>query len=326
MKLLVVIVNYKTAGLCEDCLDSLAEEIAQLRDRATELKVVVTDNASGDGSVDRLQNFVDSKGYANWCEIKPLPRNGGFAYGNNGGIRPALKSDSPPDYVLLLNPDTIVRPRAISELVLFMEQRPEVGITGSRLEDPDGTPQRSAFRFPGVLSEFEFALRLGPVSKLLSGKVVAPPVSDVAVQTDWVAGASMLVRREVFDKAGLMDEHYFMYYEEVDFCKRAAEAGFECWYVPASRVVHLVGQASGVTDAKQARKRRPSYWFESRRRYMLKNLGGVRTMLADSMFMGAFATWRVRRLIQRKPDPDPAKFLTDFASQSVFRRGFARAK
>ncbi|MEL7238670.1 MAG: glycosyltransferase family 2 protein, partial [Planctomycetota bacterium] len=154
----------------------------------------------------------------------------------------------------------------------------------------------------------------------------APPVRDDAHQTDWVAGASMLVRREVFEQAGLMDERYFMYFEEVDFCRRAMEAGWPCWYVPSSRVVHLVGQASGVTDAKKQNKRRPAFWFESRRRYMLKNLGKLRATLADLCFMTGFATWRLRRRLQRKPDQDPQKFLTDFAGQSVFAKGFRLAK
>ena len=100
-----------------------------------------------------------------------------------------------------------------------MERRPDVGIAGSRLEEPDGTPQRSAFRFPTVLGELERGLRLGAglaaPGALGSG---TPPVPDGEGPTDWVAGASMIVRREVFEAIGLLDEGYFMYFEEVDFC------------------------------------------------------------------------------------------------------------
>ena len=134
-------------------------------------------------------------------------------------------------------------------LVEFMNDHPKVGIAGSRLENPNGTPQCSAFRFHSVLSELEGGLRLGIVSRLLRNRVVAPPVSDEQHETDWVAGASMIVRHGVFADIGLMDEGYFLYFEEVDFCLRAHRAGWHCWYVPASRVVHLVGQSSGVTGA-----------------------------------------------------------------------------
>ncbi|MDB5296997.1 MAG: wbbL [Phycisphaerales bacterium] len=319
MRLLVVIVNFRSAGLCVDCLRSLAPEVAAVPG----IRVVVTDNPSGDDSVATIGSAIAANGWADWCELKPLPRNGGFAYGNNEAIRPALASNDPPEYVLLLNPDTVVRPGAIGALLDFMDATPAAGLAGSRLEHPDGAPQRSAFRFPTVLSEVESGLRLGPVSKLLSGRVVAPPVppGEDPVRTDWVAGASLIVRRAVFDAVGLLDDAYFMYFEEVDFCLRAARAGWPCWYVPASRVVHLVGQSSGVTDVKQANKRRPRYWFESRRRYFVRNHGRVKAAAADLLWMTSFLTFRARRRVQRKPDTDPQHLLGDFARNSVWVAG-----
>jgi hypothetical protein len=316
-RLLVVIVNYRTAGLTIDCLRSLDSEVRSLPGT----RVIVTDNASGDGSVEKIQAAIETEGWGDWASLQPLERNGGFAYGNNAAIRPALQSPNPPPYILLLNPDTIVRPGALQALVNFMDSHPDVGIAGSRLEDPDGTPQRSAFRFHTVLSELDFGLRLGLVTKLLSNWVVAPPVSDETCQTDWVAGASMIVRREVFEAAGLMDEEYFMYYEEMDFCLQAKKAGWSCWYVPPSHVVHLVGQSSGVTDTKRPPKRLPQYWFDSRRRYFLKNHGWLYAAVADAAWASGFALWRLRRIIQRKPDPDPPNYLGDFLRNSVFLKG-----
>ena len=316
-RLLVVIVNYRTAGLTIDCLHSLVSEVRSL----PLTRVVITDNASGDGSVEKIQTAIETEGWGDWASFQPLERNGGFAYGNNAAIRPALESTNPPPYILLLNPDTIVRPNALRALVDFMDSHPDVGIAGSRLEDPDGTPQRSAFRFHSILSELEFGLRLGIVSKLLSNWIVAPPVSDETYQTDWVAGASMIVRREVFESAGLMDEDYFMYYEEMDFCLQAKRAGWSCWYVPESHIVHLVGQASGVTDTKRPPKRLPQYWFDSRERYFLKNHGWLYTALADAAFVSSFALWRLRRVIQGKPDLDPPNFLSDLLQNSVFFKG-----
>jgi N-acetylglucosaminyl-diphospho-decaprenol L-rhamnosyltransferase len=315
--LTVVIVNYRTANLTIDCLHSLVSEVRSLPGT----KVIVTDNDSGDDSVERIGSAIETEGWGDWASLMPLELNGGFAYGNNAAIRPELNSANPPDYILLLNPDTVVRPGALKTLVDFMNKHPDVGIAGSRLEDPDGTPQRSAFRFHTVLSELESGIRLGAISKILSKWIVAPPVSDEIHQTDWVAGASMIVRREVFETAGLMDEDYFMYYEEMDFCLQAKKAGWSCWYVPQSRVVHLVGQSSGVTDTKRPPKRQPQYLFDSRRRYFIKNYGWLYTALADHAWASGFALWRVRRAIQGKPDSDPPKALSDFMRNSVVFRG-----
>jgi hypothetical protein len=202
-------------------------------------------------------------------------------------------------------------------LVDFLEKHPQVGIAGSRLEDIDGTPQQSAFRFHTILSEFDLGLRLGIVSQVLAKWVIAPPVSEVACETDWVAGASMIIRRQVFESVGLMDEDYFMYYEEVDFCLQAKKAGWSCWYVPESRVVHLVGQSSGVTNPKTPAKRRPQYWFDSRRRYFLKNHGRLYATLADAFWLFGFTLWRGRNLIQKKPTNDPPHLLKDFFRNSL---------
>ena len=316
-EVMVVILNYRTPHLTVDCLKSLEPEVKILPN----LRVVVADNNSSDGSDVIITEAIHQAGWT-WAQFLPLEHNGGFAYGNNFPIRQALKENTLPPYVLLLNPDTVILPGAISTLVQFMEEHPEVGIAGSRLQDLDGTPQCSAFRFHTILSEIDSGLRLGIVHRLLAKRVVAPPVSDVPCQTEWVAGASMMVRRQVFDDIGLMDEGYFMYYEEMDFCFQASKAGWPCWYVPDSRVIHLVGQSSGVTNTKQPRKRMPQYVFDSRRRYFLKNYGWLYLLITDLLLILTFATWRVRRLLQRKPDLDPPNLLFDIVRNSCFLRGF----
>ena len=316
MQVLVVIVNYKSAALTVDCLQSLVGE------RPVGLRVVVTDNGSPDDSVAVLTAAVAEHGWGDWVAVQPLGRNGGFAFGNNGAIGPALSSTPRPDYVLLLNPDTIVRPGGVAELVAFMESHPTAGLAGSRLEDPDGTPQVSAFRFPSAASEFDRGVRLGVVSKLLKRRLVAPPVPTEAVPCDWVAGASVMVRPAVFDAVGLMDAGYFMYFEEVDFCRAAQRAGWPCWYVPASRVVHLVGAVSQLSDARKHRRRRPAYWFESRRRYFVKNHGRAYAAAADAAFLAGFTLYRARRAVQRKADTDPPRMWADSVRQSVFLSGW----
>ena len=314
MRLLIVIVNYRTPELTIDCLRSLASQIT------SQMRAVVVDNLSGDDSVDEITRAIDFNDW-NWASLMELQRNGGFAFGNNAAIRPALASDNLPEFVLLLNPDTALRAGAIASLSEFMEAHPDAGIAGSRLEDPDGTVQISAFRFHTIASEFERGIRLGIMTRMLASKVVAPPAPDRPAQTEWVAGASMIIRRQVFEQAGLLDERYFMYFEEVDFCLAAKRSGFQTWYVPASRVVHLVGASSELSDARRHRKRRPTWWFDSRRRYFVKNHGVFYACLADLAFAIGFALWRVRRFIQKKEDRDPPKMLGDFVRNSIFVRG-----
>jgi GT2 family glycosyltransferase len=130
----------------------------------------------------------------------------------------------------------------------------------------------------------------------------------------------MIVRKAVFDKIGLLDDGYFMYYEEADFCLRARRAGFNCWYVPASRIVHLVGQASGVTGTNKAEKRRPKYWFDSRKRYFVNNHGRVTAILADVAWAGGSTIHRAARFVRRKERTDPPWLLWDFLRHSFLSR------
>ena len=314
--LLIVIVNYKTAGLTIACLRSLEPELAALPGA----RVAVVENASGDGEA--LARAIAENGWGDWVRLDVADRNGGFAFGNNRPIRAAIESADPPRFVLLLNSDTEVRPGAIAALIDFLEAHPGVGIAGSSFENLDGSDWPIAFRFITPASELESGLRLGLASKLLRRHVVAREMpQDVPGPVDWVAGASMMIRFEVFRDVGLMDERFFLYFEEVDFCRRAARHGWSCWYVPQSRVMHIAGQSSNLTRRDHAPPRTPSYWFESRRRYFLKHHGLAGAIAADLAFGLGFATWRVRRVIQRKPDGDPKDHLADFWKQSVIHRG-----
>jgi N-acetylglucosaminyl-diphospho-decaprenol L-rhamnosyltransferase len=317
MQLLVAIVNYRTPELTIDCLRSLAVD-GMPRDGR---QVVVVDNRSSDGSAERIGAAIEAEGWSSWAAVVAAPRNGGFAYGNNVAVGAALKADRPPEYVLLLNSDTLVRPGAIDALVRVLDAHPNVGIVGSRLEDPDGTPQCSDYRFPSLRSEFSEAVGLGLVDRLFADHLIWPGHSDVARPADWVAGASMLVRSAVFRDVGLMDESYFLYYEEVDLCLRAARAGWSCRYEPASRVVHLVGKSSGVTSRTEV-KRRPGYWFDSRRRYFVQNHGRLYAALVDLVWSGGYAARRLKETLLGRPNSDAPRLLFDYLRHSVFVRGF----
>ena len=310
---LVVMVNYKSANLAVESLKSLADEWKNY----PTLRVAIVDNDSGDGSLETLQTAILQNQWQAWVTLLPSKTNGGYAYGNNYAIRPALASDQPPTYFMLLNPDTRIYPGAIPALVDFMETHPKAGLAGSCLEEADGSTFGIAFRFPSLLSELDSGLRLGIISSVLKNWIIPQPMSDEIEEVDWLPGASLLVRREVFETIGLMDEDYFLYYEETDFCLQAQRAGWSCWYVPTSRVMHIAGQSTGVTVRTDKPKRLPDYWFESRRRYFIKNHGWLYTALTDWVWIHSFVLWRMRRVIQRKPDTDPPKLLWDFIRNSV---------
>ncbi|XAL98726.1 glycosyltransferase family 2 protein [Phycisphaeraceae bacterium D3-23] len=316
----VVIVNYRTGELVCDCLDSLVDEARCLPG----MRVTITDNASGDGSIDEIAQHIEAQGYVDWAATMPLDENGGFAYGNNAAIRESLARETPPDAVLLLNPDTVARPGAVEALWAFMEAHPDVGIAGSRLEHLDESVQTSAFRFPGFAGEVEEAVRFGPVTRLLSRWVVAPTPPSEAQPCDWVSGASMMVRRAVFEEVGVLDDGFFMYYEELDFIRRAADRGWPCWYVPQSRVVHLVGQASGVTDLKKPQKRRPAYWFAARSRYFRRHHGVAGKLWIDLGWVSGRMFFKMMNTLRRKPTNDPPHLIRDYIRHNLIPGGVSR--
>lgn len=316
MRLLVVIVSYRVAHLTIDCLASLAEEIPRIRGT----HVAVCENGTGDNSAARIQEAIDNHGWASWCTLTAISPNLGFTGGNNSVLRPALQSSDPPQYVLLLNADTIVQPNALATLVDFMDQNPKTGIAASRMEDPDGTVQCSAFRFPTPISEFESGIRLGFVSRLLARWKTVPPVPTQTCEADWVSGTSMIIRREVFRDIGLLDEGYYTYFDDVDYCYNARRAGWPVWYVPASRIVHLEGQSTGIIS--RFPKRRPPYLFEARRRYFLKNHGPIYAAMADAGKIIGLSLWKLRVILAGKKDLSAPYLLLDSVKHSVFLTGF----
>jgi GT2 family glycosyltransferase len=304
----IVIVNYRTAELAIDCLRSLSTQVDDLAGG----RVVVVDNASGDGSVEKLCKAIDHEGWAAWVEVLPLDRNGGFSFGNNAGIRRALSASGSVDYLMMLNPDTVVRPAAVKMLANFMDCHPRAGAAGSQLENAEGGLDSSAHTFPSPLSELDAGARLGLLSRLLRRYVVtSSELLDTAHLCDWVSGASMMIRREVLMDIGWMDENYFLYFEEVDFCCRIHHAGWECWYVPASRIVHLEGASTGI---RASAKRRARYWYDSRRRFFVKHYGVSGLVVADilrTIGRFSFVLRKGLHLCTNREDHDPKWFMFD---------------
>lgn len=290
MRLCIVVVNYRTPGLVLDALDSLEGQVEAGLD-----EVVIVDNASGDGSAERLERAIAARGMSRYCRVLRAEHNGGFAAGNNIGIRAADAN-----FYLLLNSDTIVRKGAIQALLAQMQAHPGVGLMGPRLEWPDGTPQISCFRDHTPVSELLAAAKTGPIASLLADFEVALPVTNDTCEADWISFACVMIRREVIEKIGLLDEGYFMYFEDSDYCRAARAAGFRIQCYPNARVVHLRGGTSDVKKKLAQRKRPPRYLYASRTRYFRKGYGALGLLAANALWaLGRGVSW-TRELVGHK--------------------------
>jgi N-acetylglucosaminyl-diphospho-decaprenol L-rhamnosyltransferase len=308
-KVLVIIVNYRSAQLTLRALASLAEE---RRDPSIELTVFVVENASGDEAI--LRRGIETH-YGDFARLIVSPVNGGFGAGNNLGMKVGHELGLVPDYVHMLNPDTEVKAGALTTLVRFMEAHPQCGVSSGSFEFQDGSLWPFAFRFPSIASELEIGFRWRVVSRILGHRAVARTMGNEPEQVDWCSGASMMVRREVLESVGGFDEGFFLYWEEVDLCLRIKEAGWEIWYVPASRVMHVSGQSTGVTAIDRGPQRLPGYWYESRRRYFVKHHGPLYAGLADAAAMVSNTFGVVKDKLKRiRPTPH---MVRDIAAQSV---------
>ncbi|MDB5686875.1 MAG: glycosyl transferase, family 2 [Rhizorhabdus sp.] len=311
--ILVVVVNYRTGDLAIGAVRSIAADVAKRDD----IHVTVVDNGSADGSAERIAMGIDAMGAHAWCNLLALDTNGGFAAGNNAALR---QFERTPDLVWLLNPDTVADPGALDAIVRFMEERADVGIAGGRCRLPDGQIWRSAFRFHSPLGDLVDALGFGPLTRQLRRYEVAIAPIDIPIPVDWVSGSHMMIRGSVIHAIGPMDERYFLYFEETAYCAKAAAAGFTCWHVPQSTVMHIGGQATGVTGATTVR-RRPRYWFESRARFFIERYGRARTHLANFLWLMAYPLGRGIAALRGRPKNDPPWLWRDFLCHYYGRGG-----
>lgn len=288
----IVIVNYKTPDLCIDCLSSLID-IETLG-----IQIILIDNCSNDGSVEKIESAVLAYG---WSQIKFIKadRNAGFSAGNNIGIN-ATSSE----FVVLLNSDTIVRPGAIETLVKTLQDNPQMGMASPRLEWPDGKPQESCFRFHRPINELIRSACTGPITKLFKRYEVPLAVCDEMSYPEWTSFACVLIRRQVFEQVGLLDDKFFMYFEDVDFCRRARSAGWPIINNPQARVVHLRGGSSPVKSQAAKKKRLPRYFYESRTRYYYKHFGRSGLLMANLFWHLGAVVGRVRKLVNGSYQPN----------------------
>ncbi len=229
----IIIVNWNTRDLLGQCLDSI---YAPLPDDKFEVWVV--DNASSDGSTQVVHERFPQ------VRLIENRENVGFARANNQAVRESMGR-----YVLLLNPDTEVKPGALETLVRFMDDHPEAGAAGARLINPDSTLQSSCHPAPTLFGEF---WRLFHLDALWPYACYNMARWDLAMprEVDVVQGACMILRREALDQVGLLDEDYFIYSEEVDLCHRLRRHGWKVYWVPQAVVVHHGGQSTQQVAAE----------------------------------------------------------------------------
>ncbi|MGN6367654.1 MAG: glycosyltransferase family 2 protein [Phycisphaerae bacterium] len=304
----MVIVHYKTPGLLADCVGSVLPEIDAARD-----EVVIVDAASGEEHVSMIRHLGELPGVT----LIESEKNLGFAGGNNIALRHVLETGGA-EYFMLLNPDTLVRPGAFALLREFLEKHPDAGMVGPRLEHLDGTPQLSAFGRETPVSEFIRGANIGPITRLLKRWEVYGELRHEPHPADWLSGACILTRGEVLQRAGLLDDGYFMYFEEEDWFLVARRHGYHAWHLPAARVVHLVGRSSGIVNQEKAARRLPAYWFESRHRYFRKHFGYFGMVAADAAWLSGHTLNCLRRLVTGVSHSAVARFETrDLLRHSV---------
>jgi len=248
----IVIVNWNTRNLLAQCLGSVYDTVSDL-----DFEIIVVDNASTDGSVEMVrERFLQVRLIQN-------TENVGFARANNQAI--ALSRGR---YMLLFNSDAIATLGAIQALVVLADVEPRAGIVGARLLNPDGSFQASHTPFPTLWQEFLILTGLGRLSRGRWYPSRGPEEDKGPQVVDYVGGACLLVRRQAVEEVGGLDEGYFMYAEEVDWCYRMKQAGWQVWYQPAAKVIHLGGGSS-----QNRRPQREAGLYRSRVRFFRKHYG-----------------------------------------------------
>lgn len=265
----IIIVSWNVRDLLRDCLHSVFANQGNLT-----LEVIVVDSASADGSPEMVRELFPQ------VMLIACEENVGFPRGNNIGLAQANGR-----YILLLNPDTVVLGNALAQSVAYLAQHPAVGVMGAQLLNADGSVQSSRRRFPSLLTGiFESTwLQSYAPTFLLRDYYVQDTADDETAAVDWVMGAFMLIRREVFEKVGGMDEAYFMYSEELDWCKRIKAAGWQIVYYPEAQIIHYQGKSS-----EQASTMRHINFNRAKLRYFRKYHGLTAATILRAILLANF--------------------------------------
>ena len=281
----ILIVNWNVRDLLRECLRSVAAGRGNLT-----LELIVVDSASADGSADMVATEFP------WVTLIRCAENVGFPRGNNIALARARGRA-----LLLLNPDTVIVGNALPTLLAYLDAHPDVGVVGPQLLNPDGSVQSSRRRFPTVLTGyFESTWLQGLAPGLLRRYYALDLPDDASADVDWLMGACLLVPRAVYEQVGGLDEGYFMYSEELDWCRRIKATGRRVVYYPAAQVIHHAGQSSD-----QAITARHVNFQRAKLRYYRKYHGRA-AAAALRLFLLASYAWQlalegVKGLLGSKP-------------------------
>lgn len=241
-KLSVIILSYNTVGYTTKCLQSIQEQNIDVNTK--DLEVIVIDNASSDSTVEQIKKRFP------WVRLIVNKKNLGFAAGNNVGIKVAKGK-----YILLLNSDTVVLPDTFEKLLSFIDKTDDAGAVTARLELADGALDLACHRgFPtpwNALTYFAKLEQLFANIKLFSGYHQTWKDFNTTHQVDAISGACFLTRKKIANQIGLLDEQFFMYAEDIDWCMRIKQAGWKVYYYPNAKVIHYKkrsGRRKEVTD------------------------------------------------------------------------------
>jgi N-acetylglucosaminyl-diphospho-decaprenol L-rhamnosyltransferase len=252
--LAVLIVTYRSRADIDACLESVQRAVTNLT-----TEVVVIDNASGDGTVDAAERHAGVR-------VVALERNVGFGAAINVGLGVTTAR-----YVLWMNPDGRLVGGNVASLLAWMDEHVEVGVVGGKVLDPDGAVQRSVRAFPSygaaIGHRYSLLTRLFPNNPWSRRYLRGDAVLDTPQPVDWVSGALVLHRREVSDRLRGLDERFFMYVEDVDFCKRATEAGWQVWFHPGVVMEHEIGGSSRQVNRAMIVARHRSMWRYYRKHF-----------------------------------------------------------
>ena len=250
MDISVIILNYKQKGLVKQCVKGIVTAQPDL-----EYEIIVVDNNSGDGSLEMVaelykeeikeaQQSLPIRKPLRIPEIRTIQtgHNGGFGFGHNVAIKEAKGK-----YLLVINPDVAIVPGALEKMLYFMEKNPDVGMIGPRLINPDGSVQYSCRRWPSFLTPIyrrTFFAKLPSAKGSLSDYLMKDFDHKSNLEVDWLFGACLLINKIALEKVGVFDERFFMYFEDLDLCRRFWEAGFKVMYFADVEMVHYHHQLS----------------------------------------------------------------------------------
>ena len=252
----IIVVAHNVRELVDECLSCVRESTDRLRKQ-----ILFVDNGSSDGTADMLEDKFPE------VELIKSPENLGFIRANNLAYRGAQGR-----YVLMLNSDAFVGPETLQTFVDFMEGHPQVGICGPKVLNQDGSFQKQCRRGePRPMAMFSYYFRLSslfPKNRMFGGYLLEYEDEDKTLEVDALSGSCMLIRREVVDQIGYLDEQFYAYQEDTDYCTRARQVGWKVYYYPEAQVIHYGGRGgTRVEPYRSIVEWHRSYW-----RYYKKHL------------------------------------------------------